>query len=310
MSAFPPDSFIVSDVVPSPNYDERKQGRAPDLILLHYTGMATGEAALARLCAPDSDVSAHYVVFEDGRIVQCVPEERRAWHAGVSSWAGETDINSCSIGIEIVNPGHEFGYRDFPLRQIAAVISLCKSIVTRRGPIGADRILAHSDVAPARKQDPGEKFPWELLSESGIGHWVRPAALNHRRSHAQARRPRRPVMRLQRALSGYGYGIEETGSYDEATRDGGDRVPAPFPTGAGGRRRRCFHHAHAARARWRRGRRRWRAKTRFKRLPPAALTRRRAIPLLFRQSAGRPLRANAERRPGRKVRAPWTNGAG
>ena len=141
MSAFPPDSFVVADVVPSPNHDERKQGRAPDMILLHYTGMATGEAALHRLCSPDSKVSAHYVVFEDGRIVQCVPEERRAWHAGVSSWAGETDINSCSIGIEIVNPGHEFGYRDFPLRQIAAVISLCKSIITRRGPIAPDRVL-------------------------------------------------------------------------------------------------------------------------------------------------------------------------
>ena len=113
MSAFPPDSFIVADVVPSPNHDERKDGRAPDMILLHYTGMQTGEAALQRLCAPDSKVSAHYVVFEDGRIVQCVPEELRAWHAGVSSWAGETDINSCSIGIEIVNPGHEFGYPRF-----------------------------------------------------------------------------------------------------------------------------------------------------------------------------------------------------
>jgi len=218
MSAFRPDSFIVSDVVPSPNYDERKQGRAPDLILLHYTGMASGEAALARLCAPDSDVSSHYVVFEDGRIVQCVPEDKRAWHAGVSSWAGETDINSCSIGIEIVNPGHELGYRDFPLRQIAAVISLCKSIVTRRGPIGATRILAHSDVAPARKQDPGEKFPWELLSESGIGHWVRPAAPNIDGPTLKSGDRGDPVTRLQRALSGYGYGIEETGSYDEATR--------------------------------------------------------------------------------------------
>src|SRR5208283_1878838 len=121
MSAFPPDSFIVADVMPSPNQDERKQGLTPDMILLHYTGMQTGEAALARLCAPDSKVSAHYVVFEDGRIVQCVPEGFRAWHAGVASWAGETDINSCSIGIEIVNPGHEFGYPDYPLRQIAAV---------------------------------------------------------------------------------------------------------------------------------------------------------------------------------------------
>ena len=218
MSTFQPDSFLVAEVAPSPNYDERKQGRAPDMILLHYTGMQTGEAALKRLCAPDSKVSSHYVVFEDGRIVQCVPEALRAWHAGVASWSGETDINSCSIGIEIVNPGHEFGYRDFPLRQIAAVISLCRSILTRRGPISADRILAHSDVAPARKQDPGEKFPWDLLRESGIGHWVRPAALNLEGPTLKPGDSGDAVRRLQRVLRGYGYGIEDTGNYDDATR--------------------------------------------------------------------------------------------
>ncbi len=191
MPVFQPDSFIVAEVRPSSNHDERKNVQRPDMILLHYTGMQTGDAALTRLCSPESKVSSHYVVFEDGRIVQCVPETLRAWHAGVSSWGGETDINSRSIGIEIVNPGHEFGYPDFPLRQTAAVISLCKSILTRRGPIAADRILAHSDVAPARKQDPGEKFPWELLSE------VRHRALGARstprphRHHHQARRPRR-----------------------------------------------------------------------------------------------------------------------
>jgi N-acetylmuramoyl-L-alanine amidase len=220
MSAvFPPDTFIVAEVAPSPNHDERKNGRAPDMILLHYTGMPSGEAALQRLRSPDAQVSSHYVVFEDGRIVQCVPEERRAWHAGVSSWAGETDINSCSIGIEIVNPGHEFGYRDFPLRQVAAVIALCKSIITRRGPIPADRVLAHSDVAPSRKQDPGEKFPWDLLSESGIGHWVRPAPLD---LEGQALKPGDSgdkVARLQRALRAYGYGLEENGHYDDATRN-------------------------------------------------------------------------------------------
>jgi N-acetylmuramoyl-L-alanine amidase len=217
--SFPPDSFIVADVVPSPNHDERKDGHAPDMILLHYTGMPSGEAALKRLCSPDSKVSAHYVVFEDGRIVQCVPEERRAWHAGVSSWAGESDINSCSIGVEIVNPGHEFGYREFPLRQVAAVISLCKSIVTRRGPISPERILAHSDVAPSRKQDPGERFPWHLLSESGIGHWVRPAPLDldgpaYRRGDSGE-----AVTHMQQALHSYGYDIAETGAFDEATRD-------------------------------------------------------------------------------------------
>src|ERR1019366_1357089 len=219
MPSFPPDSFIVSDVVPSPNHDERKDGRPPDMILLHYTGMPTGEAALARLTTAVSKVSAHYVVFEDGRIVQCVPETLRAWHAGVAAWAGDTDVNSRSIGIEIVNPGHEFGYCDFPLRQIAAVISLCKSIITRRGPISADRILGHSDVAPSRKQDPGERFPWGLLSESGIGHWVRAAPLNLDGGTLKLGDHGEPVSRLQRTLRNYGYGIEETGSFDDATRD-------------------------------------------------------------------------------------------
>lgn len=219
MSTFQPDSFIVAEVAPSPNLDERKDGRPPDMILLHYTGMPTGEAALQRLTIAASKVSAHYVVFEDGRIVQCVPEASRAWHAGVSSWAGETDINSRSIGIEIVNPGHEFGYSNFPLRQIAAVISLCKSIVTRRGPISADRILGHSDVAPSRKQDPGEKFPWELLSESGIGHWVRAAPLNLDGVTLNPGDRSEQVARMQRTFRTYGYGIEDTGVYDDATRD-------------------------------------------------------------------------------------------
>jgi N-acetylmuramoyl-L-alanine amidase len=219
MSVFPPDSFLVVDVTPSPNFDDRKDGRAPDMIVLHYTGMQTGAAALQRLTTAASKVSSHYVVFEDGRIVQCVPEERRAWHAGESSWAGETDINSRSIGIEIVNPGHEFGYSDFPLRQIAATISICKSIITRRGPISADRILGHSDVAPGRKQDPGEKFPWALLSESGVGHWVRAAPLDLEGTGLKHGDRGESVTRLQRTLRSYGYGIAETGSYDDATRE-------------------------------------------------------------------------------------------
>lgn len=219
MSAFSPDSFIVAAVAPSPNFDGRKDGRSPDMILLHYTGMKTGDEALHRLTALASKVSSHYVVFEDGRIVQCVAEERRAWHAGESSWAGETDINSRSIGVEIVNPGHEFGYSDFPLRQIAAVISLCKSITTRRGPISADRILAHSDVAPGRKMDPGEKFPWGLLSESGVGHWVRAAPLDLEGAGLKPGARGESVVRLQRTLRSYGYGISETGSYDDATRE-------------------------------------------------------------------------------------------
>jgi len=217
MSAFLPDSFIAADVAPSPNFDERKDGRRPDMILLHYTGMQSGGAALQQLTKAASEVSSHYVVFENGRIVQCVPEDKRAWHAGESSWAGESDINSRSIGIEIVNPGHEFGYTDFPLRQIAATISLCTSIMTRRGPISADRILAHSDVAPARKQDPGEKFPWGLLSESGVGHWVRAAPLDLDGHGLKPGDRGDAVARLQRTLRSYGYGLAETGVYDTAT---------------------------------------------------------------------------------------------
>jgi len=219
MSAFQPDSFIVSDVVPSPNFDERKGGRPPDMILLHYTGMQSGDVALQRLTTAESKVSAHYVVFENGRVVQCVPEERRAWHAGDSMWAGDTDINSRSIGIEIVNPGHEFGYPDYPLRQIAAVISTCKSIMTRKGPFSADLILAHSDVAPSRKQDPGEKFPWGLLSESGVGHWVRAAPIELEGAGLKPGDRGDSVTRLQRALRSYGYGIADSGVYDDATRD-------------------------------------------------------------------------------------------
>jgi N-acetylmuramoyl-L-alanine amidase len=216
--AFEPDTFMASEVVPSPNFNERVGG-PPDLILLHYTGMQTGEAALARLTSADSQVSSHYVVFEDGRIVQCVAEDKRAWHAGVSHWAGETDINSRSIGIEIVNPGHEFDYPDFPLRQIAAVIALCKSIMTRRGAFNPERVLAHSDVAPSRKQDPGEKFPWELLSESGVGHWVRAAPLSVPGPTLAPGDDGEQVVRLQRMLRSYGYGIEESGIYDDATRN-------------------------------------------------------------------------------------------
>src|SRR5438067_322440 len=168
MKTFTPDSSIASDVIPSPNYGDRNKGRLADMILLHYTGMPDVEGAIAQLCTPGTDVSAHYIVLEDGRIVQCVPEAKRAWHAGVSSWAGEEDINSCSVGIEIVNRGHDWGYPDFPSRQIAAVIALCRGITLRRN-IVAQRVLGHSDVAPARKQDPGEKFPWHSLANSGVG---------------------------------------------------------------------------------------------------------------------------------------------
>jgi N-acetylmuramoyl-L-alanine amidase len=186
------------------------------MIVLHYTGMPDGRSALDRLCSADSKVSAHYVVFEDGRTVQCVPEMRRAWHAGESYWAGETDINSCSIGIEIVNPGHDYGYPDFPLRQTAAVISLCRVLLSRYA-IPPDRVLAHSDVAPTRKRDPGEKFPWGLLSESNIGHWVRPAPLTLDGQTYGPGDHGDNIRRFQRALKNYGYDIEDSGIFDDQT---------------------------------------------------------------------------------------------
>ena len=159
---FPPISSVVADVRPSVNHSERVGNQRPSMIVLHYTGMPSANAALDLLCSGGSQVSAHYFVFEDGSIIQLVPESRRAWHAGSAFWAGETDINSCSIGIEIANPGHEHGYLDFPKRQIAATTALCRSILTRN-TVPPLRVLAHSDIAPARKQDPGEKFPWRTL---------------------------------------------------------------------------------------------------------------------------------------------------
>jgi N-acetylmuramoyl-L-alanine amidase len=215
---FDPDSCVVAEVAPSPNHGERRDGGRPDMIVLHYTGMQDAEAALELLRARGSEVSAHYFVFEDGRIVQMVQESRRAWHAGKSSWSGETDVNSCSIGIEIANPGHDHGYPDFPKRQIAAVTALCRSIQTRN-TIPPARVLAHSDVAPSRKQDPGEKFPWRTLYDSGVGHWVKPAPImNFGQSQSPGDRGD-AVAALQKALAEYGYGVETSGEYDSLTYD-------------------------------------------------------------------------------------------
>jgi N-acetylmuramoyl-L-alanine amidase len=154
----------------SPNFDERRGCEKPSLVILHYTGMPDGDEALARLCDPAAKVSAHYLVEEDGRLFKLVAEDKRAWHAGVGYWHGCDDINSHSIGIEIVNPGHEFGYRPFPLKQMEALRSLCMEIKTRYG-LPAQNFLAHSDIAPLRKTDPGELFDWKFLAEKGIGIW-------------------------------------------------------------------------------------------------------------------------------------------
>ena len=217
MPEFVADSSVVERVVPSPNFDERTSLAHPDIILLHYTGMQHAHEAMQRLCDPVARVSSHYFVHENGSIVQLVPEQKRAWHAGVSSWGGETDINSRSIGIEIANPGHEFGYPDFPSRQIAAVTILCRAILTRH-VIRPENILAHSDVAPSRKQDPGEKFPWRLLAHSGIGLWVEPRPIAGPQVSAPGDSDEN-VASLQKALNEYGYGIEQTGRYDHATKD-------------------------------------------------------------------------------------------
>jgi N-acetylmuramoyl-L-alanine amidase len=154
----------------SPNHDERPLDEPVDMLILHYTGMQTAQEAIDRLRDPRAKVSSHYVVDEDGTIVRLVPEDRRAWHAGVSHWRGHTVLNGRSIGIEIVNPGHEWGYRDFPALQMAAVCDLCLAILSRHR-IPARNVVAHSDVAPDRKEDPGEKFDWEGLARNGVGLW-------------------------------------------------------------------------------------------------------------------------------------------
>ena len=196
---------------PSPNYAARLG--PPDMLVLHYTGMKTGEEALARLLDPDAKVSAHYLVEEDGRVFRLVPEERRAWHAGVSFWQGEQDCNSVSIGVEIVNPGHEFGYHPFPERQIRTVIELVADIRSR-WTIPDHRIIGHSDIAPFRKQDPGELFPWKRLAEAGHGLWAEPSAAP---GAALALGDQGPgVLVLQGGLARLGYDAARSGVYDDA----------------------------------------------------------------------------------------------
>jgi N-acetylmuramoyl-L-alanine amidase len=211
-----PDSFLVGRFVPSPNYGDRRGYGRPNSLILHYTGMPTGEAALKALTDPASEVSAHYLIWEDGSIDQLVAESNRAWHAGKGSWKEESDLNSASIGIEIVNPGHDGGLPPFPERQIEATIALAQDI-TARWAIAPERVLAHSDVAPARKGDPGEAFPWATLWRNGVGHWTEPAPLTG--SPLFAHEEEGPSVRaLQAILALYGYGVEITGVYDRQTR--------------------------------------------------------------------------------------------
>lgn len=176
------------------------------MIVLHYTGMKSGEEALARLCDPQAKVSAHFLIEEDGRCFQLVAEEHRAWHAGVSHWAGESDINSRSIGIELVNPGHEFGLRPFPLAQMEILALLCKDICARYG-VSQSRVLGHSDVALERKADPGELFDWEWLAAQGVGLWP-----------VEVQQGFGDIGLFQEALKEVGYNIEITGIHDEQSR--------------------------------------------------------------------------------------------
>jgi N-acetylmuramoyl-L-alanine amidase len=217
MQEFAPDSRFVHRVRPSPNHDARAPATI-DILLIHYTGMAITAGAIERLCEPAAKVSSHYVIDEAGEVLQLVAEARRGWHAGVSSWEGITDINSRAIGIEIANPGHDSGYPDFPEAQIEAVIALCRDIVARHR-IRPDRVLAHSDVAPLRKRDPGEKFPWKRLHQAGVGAWTEPVPVTHEAGRGGRGRGARgaEITEVQGALKRYGYGIEPTGVYDEVT---------------------------------------------------------------------------------------------
>jgi N-acetylmuramoyl-L-alanine amidase len=215
-SHFSPDSPLAGRVVPSPNFGPRRGGLTPRILLLHYTGMASAEAAIRWLAAPQSQVSCHYVIDEHGTVTQMVPEARRAWHAGVSHWRGIADINSSSIGIEIHNLGHDGGYPDFPEVQMAAVEALCLDIVRRHG-IEPRHVLAHSDVAARRKTDPGEKFDWARLARAGVGHWTAPAPIVTGSAVLAPGDRGEAVLRLQQKLCAYGYGLEITGEYDKET---------------------------------------------------------------------------------------------
>lgn len=209
---FSPDGSIARTIVPSPNHGERIGRSAPDMLILHYTGMPTAEVALQRLCTVEAQVSAHYFVFEDGRAVQMVPEARRAWHAGIGAWDGQRDVNSRSIGIEIANSGHAGGLPPYPEPQISGVIALCRDILDRN-TIPSTLVLGHSDVAPGRKEDPGELFPWDRLAAAGVGHWVPPASVEDGRYFAIGETGP-PIAALQAMFALYGYDQPVTGLFD------------------------------------------------------------------------------------------------
>lgn len=214
------DTALEADVRPSPNFGDRKDGKSIDILILHYTGMTDADKAVSWLCDSRSEVSAHYLVYEDGRIVQMVAEAHRAWHAGRSFWQGEHDINSCSIGIEMANAGYldcenADQLPEFPEPQMMAVQTLCRDIVMRH-KIPASRVLGHSDVAPGRKQDPGEKFDWQRLAQAGVGLWSNDRGDG--RQNLVLGDQNEAVATLQKQLQEFGYDAEITGIYGPATQ--------------------------------------------------------------------------------------------
>ena len=210
-----PDSKLATKWCPSPNFEPRRDDRTPDMLILHYTGMESADAALDWLTREESKVSAHYLVDEAGSVAQMVAEDMCAWHAGQSCWAGETDLNSCSIGIEIHNPGHDFDYPDFPDVQMRAVEGLCLDILSRQ-TIPKARVLAHSDIAPGRKRDPGERFDWPRLADAGIGLWVEPAPLTGDEGLGMGDESE-AVAQLQLELQEFGYHVEVTSTYGKGS---------------------------------------------------------------------------------------------
>lgn len=212
-----PDSALVAAVHPSPCHEARRGVGRPDMLLLHYTGMTSCERAIDWLSRPEAKVSCHYVIDVDGRITQMVAESERAWHAGVSAWAGETDINSCSVGFEIHNPGHDYEYPDFPEPQMQAVVALAADVV-RRWRIVPWRVLAHSDVAPQRKNDPGEKFDWRRLASAGAGLWVEPEPVVTEDCGGADDERSDVIRHAQALLTRFGYAVAATGEADAATR--------------------------------------------------------------------------------------------
>jgi len=204
-------------LLPSPNFNARTGAGRVMMLILHYTGMESEEAALARLRDEQAQVSAHYVVTQTGTIIQMVAEKARAWHAGKSCWQGERDINSCSIGIEIVNQGPLGNFPDYPDKQIESVIDLCRDII-KRHDIASAYVLGHSDIAPGRKIDPGEKFPWGRLAEAGIGHYVEPVMMIEGEALSFGMKGDK-VAQWQQSLADYGYGVMVNGEFDTLTHD-------------------------------------------------------------------------------------------